>query len=526
MKVLHAFAFATLLTAAAFAQPRISRVQNNYSYILPGMPNYGIAQGSIFDIFGSGLATATSQLQGVPLPRSLNGASVDITVSGTTTQAILYFVSAAQIAAILPSATPTGTGQITVTVSGQKSAPAAITVIQSAFGLLSLNGVGNGPAAVFDLSSNYLGITNAANPGDFITLWGSGLGPVTGDETQTQTPATLAGTIPIEVDIGGTIATIQYAGRSIYPGLDQINVQVPPGPTGCHISVVVRTGDIVSNFGSIPVATSGRTCSEPFIGLTAGKLQSLLSQPAITRGVIDFVNSTSGSSADVTFGRFTNAQYATKEPIGFTSMYDCVVYNYTNTNMAIPNPIKPAFLNAGPSINITTPNGSASMPFQDGGYSVDNLPMGSSLKGAYTYTGTGGPDIGAFTAQVTWPGGGGGFTSSTPGNPTSVARSKGLTVTWSQPSNTDPAEYIQIGGYAFVPNAANGAEFACSVPLSAGRFTVPPAVLLALPPQVGLATPQATLEVDLFITQQFTAPGADYGLINFLLQTIGPFSYQ
>ena len=40
-------AVAALFTVTAFAQPRVARVQNNYSYILPGMPNYGIAQGSI-----------------------------------------------------------------------------------------------------------------------------------------------------------------------------------------------------------------------------------------------------------------------------------------------------------------------------------------------------------------------------------------------------------------------------------------------------------------------------------------------
>src|SRR5689334_16751828 len=97
-------ALAVAFAAGAFAQPNIGRLQNNYSYILPGMPNYGIAQGSIFDIFGVGLATATSALQGIPLPTAVTGTSVDVTVNSVTTHAILYFVSAAQIAAILPSA--------------------------------------------------------------------------------------------------------------------------------------------------------------------------------------------------------------------------------------------------------------------------------------------------------------------------------------------------------------------------------------------------------------------------------------
>src|SRR5690242_19377713 len=176
------------------------------------MPNYGIAQGSIFDVFGVNLATATSDLQSVPLQKTLSGTSVQITISGVTTQALLYFVSPTQIAGVLPSATPAGTGQLSVTVNGQTGPAAAITVVHSAFGLISLNGVGNGPIAAMDIRGQYLGLTNAANPGDVITLWGSGLGPVTGDESIAQLPVNMAG--PAEVDIGGFAATVQYAGRS------------------------------------------------------------------------------------------------------------------------------------------------------------------------------------------------------------------------------------------------------------------------------------------------------------------------
>jgi len=518
-------AVAALFTVTAFAQPRVARVQNNYSYILPGMPNYGIAQGSIFDIFGSGLATTTSPLQNVPLPTQLSGTSVNITVNGVITRGILYFVSPTQIAAILPSATSPGTGQITVTVNGQTSAPGAITVVPSAFGLLTLNGVGNGPAAVFDVNANYLGLTNAAHPGDFITLWGSGAGPAPGDETIAQTPRNLAG-FPIEVDIGGIAATVQYIGRSIYPGLDQINVIVPPGLSGCHVSVAVRFGDTVSNFGTIPVAASGRTCSEPAIGMTASQLQTLLSRPGVTRGIIGFT----GSEADVTFAHFTNAQYAAKQPFAGVSFGDCSVLNFTNFNMAVPNPIKPVFLDAGPSIRLTTPSdlgiGNLSLPFEDGGYSISNLMPTGSFKGTYTFTGSGGPDIGPFSAQVTWPGGGGGFNFSTSNNTTSVTRSQGLTVTWPQPGNTDPDEIIQISGFSYAPNMPFGAEFFCNVPLEAGRFTIPPTVLLALPPQPAGSMPQAVLEVDLTINKSFTAPGVDVGTISFFFTNIEEFSYQ
>lgn len=520
-----------LFTAAAHAgqiartQNNSAAVFNNYSVIPPGMPNYGIAQGSIVQIYGTGLTLATSNLQSVPLPTTLNGTTVNITINGTTTQAILYYVSPAQIDAIIPSATPVGTGQITVTVKGAgTSAPAPITVVQSAFGMLSLNGVGNGPAAVFDVNSNYLGWTNASNPGDFITLWGTGLGPVTGDETIAQQPADLTA-FPIEVDIGGRFASVQYHGRSQYPGLDQINVQVPNGVSGCHVSVVVRSGNMVSNFGTIPVAPSGRTCAEPVAGLTAGQIQSLMSKPTITRGVLDFVTQ-GDASADATFAQFTNNQFALKQPGTAVSFNDCTVLDFTNATfpatalptLIVPNPIKATALDAGPSIQLTTPSGSGlgnqTLAFQNGSYGVDGLAGMGSFKGAYTFTGTGGADVGAFTAQVTWLGGGG-FNFTTPGNAGGVTRANGLTVAWNQPSNTDPDEFVQVYGFAFVPNYLFGAEYVCNVALSAHQFAIPPAVLLALPSQASLAMPQAVLEVNLIIPKAFSAPGIDVGVINY-----------
>ena len=530
-RVFVAACLATVFSAAASGQsPTLGRIQNNYSYILPDMPNYGIAQGSIFIVTGINLANAATDLQSVPLSLQLNGTSVSVTVNGKTTQAILYYVTPNQIGAILPSATPVGTGQLSVTVNGKGSAPIPITVVQSAFGMVSLNGAGNGPTAAFDINSNYLGLTNAANPGDLITLWGSGLGPVAGDETVTQTPVNLTD-IPIEVDIGGKPAVIQYAGRSVYPGVDQINVFVPAGVVGCHTSVLVRTGDMLSNFGTLPVATSGRVCAEPVAGLTAGQIQTLSSKPAVTRGVIEIDNGVAqqdGSAIDVFFARFTNAQYAVRQPGASVSFGDCTVFNFRNRNFGLGNPIQPVLVDAGPSIRYTTPSlGNGSLPNEDGNYSRSGLMPAGSFQGTYTFTGSGGADVGGFSAQIAWPGGGGGFSFATPNNPSkTVNRSNGLTVTWTQPSSTDPSEFIQISGFSFVPTNSYGAEFVCNVQLAAGRFTIPPAVLLALPAQPSGAPPQAVLEVDLIVRKAFTAPGADEGSITFVFGNPEPFSYQ
>jgi hypothetical protein len=213
------------------------------------------------------------------------------------------------------------------------------------------------------------------------------------------------------------------------------------------------------------------------------------------------------------------------------SFNDCTVYNFTNVNFGTPNPIKGTLLNAGASINVSTPSasgfGSFSMPYQDWVYSVSGLRNvnGSSFRGSYTFSGSGGLGIGAFTAQVTFPGGASGFNYSTPNDATSVAHSSGLPLTWSQPSNTDPNEFIQVYGFSFVPGSPWGAEFYCNVPLAAGHFTIPPAVLLALPATVSYSAPGA-LEPDLVINQTFTAPGVDVGTVSFTPGSSETFSYQ
>src|SRR5579871_5684231 len=247
-----------VFAGSALAQtPVIDQVSNIYSWTLPGLPNYGTARGSIFAVFGTNLSSASAPLQSGPLQTTLDGVTLNVTVNGVATQPLLYYLSPTQINAVLPSSTPVGTGTLTVTNNGLVSAPFTITVLESDFGLLTTN-YGSGPVSGFDASNNgaYLGFTAAANPGDVLELWGTGLGPVASDAS--------GGPVsdPVTVYIGGVQATVQYSGRSSYTGLDQINVVVPPNVSGCYVSVAVQTGNYVSNFGTIPVAATGRTCSD------------------------------------------------------------------------------------------------------------------------------------------------------------------------------------------------------------------------------------------------------------------------
>ena len=80
-----------------------------------------------------------------PLPTAIMGASVSVTVGGTTVAAYPQFVSSGQINAVLPSNTPTGSGTLTVTYNGTPSNAFNITVAPSSFGTFAWDEEGTGP---------------------------------------------------------------------------------------------------------------------------------------------------------------------------------------------------------------------------------------------------------------------------------------------------------------------------------------------------------------------------------------------
>jgi uncharacterized protein (TIGR03437 family) len=75
-----------LLAANLEAAAAISSggVFNAASYAYAGLPNAAIAQGSLFVVFGSAMGPATLQAGSYPLPTSLSGTSLSVTVAGTT----------------------------------------------------------------------------------------------------------------------------------------------------------------------------------------------------------------------------------------------------------------------------------------------------------------------------------------------------------------------------------------------------------------------------------------------------------
>ena len=475
--------------------PTITQIQNNSSYILPGLPNYGIAPGTLFIIQGTNLATGNTflplQSSAAPgLPTSLNGASITVIVNGTTAHPGIYYATATQIAAVLPSNVPTGTGTITVTYNLVPSNSASITVVASALGLDTYYGTGSGLALATDLSYNLITYTNSAKPGQTIILWGSGLGADLADSDLVRTTTPHAVNVPLTLYIGGIGVTPLYAGSSGYPGLNQINVTIPSSvATGCGISLVGVsfpgvTGTMVSNTVALPISTSGGVCTDPVIGDNGTQLSQGGQSAAYTNASLAIAQSTTAQGVQTTAtGIFQSIQPNSTSSVGGSavSLGNCSVSGVGGGTSTAPPPSITG-LDAG-TITITGPIGPQTLVPQTntpsslmGLYSVQLansfLP---ATGGAFTFTGSGGKQVGAFTTSISltnpmsW-------TNMSAIN--SVTRANGLNITW---TGGVPNTYVAITGTSLSGSTAVGASFTCNAPVSAGQFMVPSYVLQGLP---------------------------------------------
>ncbi|MGC9945406.1 MAG: hypothetical protein ABSF64_03325 [Bryobacteraceae bacterium] len=499
--------------------PVVLRVMNNYSYANV------IAQGSLFAIVGCGLATPGSQavLQDATkgLPLTLNGASLSATVNGATTQPAIYYATATQIAAVLPSATQAGVGTFSVQFNGLTSNFATAGVGETAFGFDSFYETGIGPAVATDASYELVTLTHSASPGGAITFWGSGLGasPQDSDTTYTKTPHSISVPgLPLQVLIGGLPAQILYQGRNGYPGLDQINVMVPQSvSTGCAVSVVAINSNyqIISNFMTLPIATGGGACSDPLMGIGAQQIASLSAKSAVNVGLLTIGQQNgvfSYGAAQANFFTVPGSSlgaWLAGQNMGLgprLSLGSCVEGPGYGNWLAWLLPPQLPTLDAG-ALTVTGPGGTTALPELSGtaGEYVASLPFEDGLwnpltGGTFTFNGGGGKDVGAFTATLNFPIQEN-FTNLPAGTLPTEIPIGGQTITWTGGS---AAEFVTILG-----NNPNG-SFACNAPATAGQFTIPPSVLVPLRNAGSGGT--LLIQVSTY-PQPVSAPGLDAGYV-------------
>jgi uncharacterized protein (TIGR03437 family) len=550
--------------AIAAAQPAVTGALNTASYIVPGFPNAGLAQGGMIAIFGRNLGPAAiAQAGSFPLPTELGGTSAKVTVAGQTIDLVMTYALSTQVGAIVPSTTPVGSGQLTVSYNGQTSASFAVQVVASQFGIFTINQGGSGPAVVQNVNSEsdrpVNTILNAAKPNQAMILWGTGLGAIQGSDRETPPVGDL--NQAVEVLVGGRRATVLYKGRSgCCAGIDQVIFEVPAGTSGCYVPLVVKNGNSVSNYTSIAVSPNGGVCSDPF-GYTSDELNTANSTGKLSVGNVALTRmnlkiSAAGLNFDTTtetasgsFYSYDAAQLVGSRGNGGTAVTvgACTLFTFAGESMSPIDPTLPRALDAGAAINLSGPNGAKQMVKGQGGlYSatlststglpggipglpggIPGLPGGSSASyltpGAYnTDNGAGGVDVGGFRSSLNLPAN---FTWTNEAAITQVNRTSDLDITW---TGSDPSGYVYVTGTSFDQTAKVGAGFYCLERGSASRLTVPSAILLGMPASSVLQGAQTGI-LSVGITNEpsrFTTRGIDVGTFTYTSMTAKSLGYR
>jgi uncharacterized protein (TIGR03437 family) len=237
----------------------------------PALGNNGIvnsasfaaaAPGSIAAAFGTALTDGVEVASTIPLPSSLAGAT--LTVNGV--DAPVFFASPGQINVQIPWEAPVGSTTATLTI-GAQSSTAAMSIAQYAPGIYTLNASGQGQGVIVNSVTNAWAAASGSIPGinaapvtagDFITIFCTGLGPVSNqpaDGAPAPSSPLASTTQGVTVSIGGVTVPALFSG--LVPGLVgfyQVNAGIPSGVTASNsVPVSLTIGGVTSNTVTIAV---------------------------------------------------------------------------------------------------------------------------------------------------------------------------------------------------------------------------------------------------------------------------------
>jgi uncharacterized protein (TIGR03437 family) len=494
-----------------------------------------IAQGSVFVVKGSNLSPDGVVQGGYPLPVALNGVSIAFTpaAGGASVPAYLLYTyntaGVSQLAGILPSTAAPGSYNVSVTVNGVASPAVPVTLVARKFGLFTADSSGTGAAALQEIDSAGAYHQNRfttqlvgssadsiapAHPGDYLVAYGTGLGPIQVPDQDAPGVIDLSGQASVQVLVGGEAITPLYAGRSPgFAGVDQINFQLPPDvQTACAVSIQVSVAGQLSNLATIAIAPAGATVCGPAPvsndvlsrldqggTLTVGSFW--LTQVSPAAGESQFAGlGNMNESASGAFVKYTGFQFA-----GAAALLNvpgtCQVSSTVGNAAQLMFGSIGTYLDAG-TLTVNGPGIGFRQLTRDtasGAYSVllgastspanVNLPLGylsltsspAITSGPYQITGSGGADIGKFSASGTV---GQPMTISS-SLPATINRAQDLTLSWAGGTSGGLVSVTGISGAVLGGTAAqpiyDAVKFTCTATAAAGSITIPSSLLLQLP---------------------------------------------
>ena len=558
MKSLFSLGFFALLLSVVplAAQPAAVNVA---SFANPNLPNGKIAQGSMFEIFGSGIADAGINTDPeFPLDTVLAGSSVSVTVGGTTVQCpMVRTLANDRVAALMPSNAPLGMGRFTVTYNGSTTAPAPIEVVAHSPGIFTLNSAGSGPGIFTNAQTFAINTAlTSFQPGAFVDVWMTGLGAVPFSDSIQPPLQDLA--YDVKVFVGGQDIPVLFRGRSgCCAGLDIVRFQVPQNVEGCYVPVQVSVNGAPSNIATMAISNSGGVCSDGEGGFldedllstvndagSASIAQVSLNRLTISADGLPGVGQTfvlDNDSASASFLRYTRDQIIRLRGIfNQTTIGSCSAFQFRGeeVNQQDPSALNAQGIPAG-TVTISGPRGTETLNQGSPGnyfksfFQIPGLPGGIPIPmqaikdmrkgqfggggffgpGTYTAAGSGSESVGQFSTQIT-----------VPQRPTNnmdsiefIDRSRSLTVTYTP---TPSADYVQITGFSITDIDAaepSGAFFFCRANPAAGSFNVPQPILGLMPrSEVSDGIPSGGLSVGIGSQKEFIVSGIDKAFSGYL----------
>lgn len=245
-----------------------------------------LALGSIFTAFGAGLGPVELVTGALPYPTQLpadpGGTRVTFrsVESGEVFEAYLMHAWQSQVSGIVPSDLPLGPAKFTISYDGLESDPMQIEIVETDPGIFTISQTGLGAGVIQNYESPVLqpinGLSRPVAPGQYIILWGTGLGAIDGPDNIAPPVGNVRENVQIR--IGSVMVPAEYAGRAPgFPGVDQYNVRIPDDgsvETGCYIPVSINANIAFSRSVTIAISDKPGECDHPW-NLSPAKLAEL-----------------------------------------------------------------------------------------------------------------------------------------------------------------------------------------------------------------------------------------------------------
>jgi uncharacterized protein (TIGR03437 family) len=217
-----------------------------------------VAPGELVSIYGSALGPATGANLQFTNPVLVSNALEGVHVLFDGVPAPITYASGSQVNAVVPyGLAGHAATQLQVEYLGQVSAPVTLPVTTVSPGLFTSAASGSGQGAILNLTGPP--INSSANPaarGDWVAIFGTGIGVTTPASTDGMLALAPFGQLPANVNVtvtmGGIECQTNYAGAApgLISGAVQINAQVPAGVTpGPNVPLTVTIGGVSAQTG-------------------------------------------------------------------------------------------------------------------------------------------------------------------------------------------------------------------------------------------------------------------------------------